>query len=106
MTIKPITPEEVIKVKAESFPPLVLDAFNELIAKYFFNGKAEFTKNEIVQLIQSKMGLDRTDTIYDNHWLDVEDIYRKAGWGVVYDSPGYCETYEATYTFTAKRNNK
>ncbi len=38
-------------------------------------------------------------TVCDNHWLDVEDVYREAGWVVEYDKPGYCESYEATFTF-------
>ena len=40
--------------------------------------------------------------IFSNHWLDVEDIYRKQGWKVVYDSPGYDESYDAYYEFRKK----
>ena len=36
-------------------------------------------------------------------WLDVEGIYRKAGWDVEYDSPGYCEDYPATFKFRKKK---
>lgn len=39
------------------------------------------------------------EQIYENRWLDIEDSYRAVGWHVEYDKPGYCESYEATFTF-------
>jgi hypothetical protein len=44
-----------------------------------------------------------TDLIYANRWMDVEPVYRKAGWKVDYDRPGYNESYEAHYTFTERK---
>jgi len=38
--------------------------------------------------------------IFEMGWLDVEDAYRAQGWNVVYDRPGYCESYEASFIFT------
>lgn len=38
--------------------------------------------------------------IFDKHWLDIEDTYRKAGWNVEYDKPGYCENYDAYFVFS------
>jgi len=40
--------------------------------------------------------------MYDKGWMDVEDAYRKAGWDVDFDKPGYNETYEANFTFSKK----
>ena len=37
--------------------------------------------------------------VYDRNLLDVEDAYRKLGWKVAYDKPGYNEAYEGTYQF-------
>jgi hypothetical protein len=34
--------------------------------------------------------------------MDFEPFYEKAGWKVVYDKPGYCESYAANFTFTRK----
>lgn len=37
--------------------------------------------------------------IFDNGWLDVEELYREAGWAVEYDKPGHGETYPARFEF-------
>ena len=39
------------------------------------------------------------EKVFKNKWLDVEEVYRKAGWKVEYDKPGYCEDYEAYFVF-------
>lgn len=39
----------------------------------------------------------------DREHLDVEDVYRAAGWEVTYDKPGYNETYDATFTFRSAK---
>lgn len=45
--------------------------------------------------------IDRQE-IFDNCWLDVEDIFEEVGWKVVYDKPGYNESYPANFEFTKK----
>lgn len=116
--IKPITPREVIGKKKELLPDAVLEAFNELIAKHWNNGEACFKQDEVVALICQKLEQElnkggssddnwmsvRKQEIFDNHYLDVEGIYRKAGWTVNYDSPAYCESYPATFTFRSKKS--
>ena len=57
-------------------------------------------QDDVAKLIVQK-GLKRQD-IFDNHWLDVEDLYRKNGWKVDYDKPGYNESYNAYFVFSAK----
>ena len=43
------------------------------------------------------------DKICEEGWLDVEDVYRKAGWEVIYDAPGYNESfYEPSFEFRIK----
>lgn len=60
-------------------------------------------QDEIVQMLLTiKPGLERSE-IFDKGWLDIESAYRKAGWHVEYDKPGYCETYVAYWEFTRKR---
>jgi len=45
-----------------------------------------------------KKGLNRAE-IFDKGWLNVEEVYRAAGWAVEYDKPGFNESYSATFTF-------
>lgn len=103
MAVKPISPDEVVAKKATLIPDEVIEAFNEMIAEHMTGGYSKFKQSKVVDRILTKMpGMNR-GTLYDNHWLDVEDVYRAEGWKVEYDKPGYCETYEATFEFSRKK---
>lgn len=95
---KPITPDEAGTAKV--IPDEVITAFNETIALHFDGRASNFTTIEIVSAIVKK-GISRK-VIFDNHYLDVEPIFEAVGWKVVYDKPGYNESYEANFTFTRK----
>lgn len=99
---KPITPGEITKAKQSALPDEVLDAFNEMIAKNWNGSSATVMQNEVAKLIASKLQIKRQE-VFDNHYLDVESVYRKAGWKVEYDQPGYNESYEAYFEFSKKR---
>lgn len=99
--ITPIRPEEIATSKKIQMPDAILESFNELIAQNFSGDMARVRQNEIVARIANK-GYDRRQ-IFDNHWLDVEDIYREAGWEVMYDKPGYNDSYEAYFEFSVAR---
>jgi hypothetical protein len=94
---RPLSPKEVVKKKINSIPDAVFEAFNELIAKDFNGAFAIVKQKEVVKLLVEK-GLKEKE-IYENHWLDVEDVYRKAGWKVEYDKPAYNESYDAYFEF-------
>lgn len=95
---KPIRPDDVIKHK--KLPNEVIDSFNEIIANRFNNGRSNFKQKEVVALIVAK-GIGEAK-IYQEHYLDVEDLYRAQGWKVEYDKPGYNESYDANFTFSKK----
>jgi hypothetical protein len=98
--VKPLSPSEVTSKKRTIIPDEVISAINKLIAKNFSNGFASFTQKEAIEAIKDEFVNDvSTDTIFDNGWLDFEDIYRKEGWKVKYDKPGYNESYEPTFEF-------
>lgn len=103
--VKPLTPEEAAKLsKAEheaSIPDEVIEAFNELIKKNWRTWTATVGQHEVIQLAVDKSGGRLSPTmIYDNKWLDVEELFRKSGWEVDYDKPAYNETYEPTFKFS------
>jgi hypothetical protein len=103
MMVKPITPAQVIKKKKDGLPPFVIEAFNTLIAKNFNGHSATIRQEDVLQVIMAAAPEGTTsDTVFNEHWLDVEDIFRKAGWTVRYDKPAYNETYEPTFEFTPK----
>lgn len=99
--MKPIKPSEVIKKKKEAFPDEAIEAFNELIAENFQGNKATVRQKDVAALIAKKMNIS-VDDVFKNHYLDVEDIFKKGGWKVEYDKPGWDEDYEAYFVFTAK----
>ena len=57
------------------------DIVNEIIAKY--PGMEDIT----------------SQTVYRNHWLDFENLYKQVGWKVEYDKPGFNEFYEPVFIF-------
>lgn len=96
--VRPLNPKEILEKRIADIPDAVLEAFNELIAKNFNGAYAIVRQNEVVKLLVEKKGINKNE-IFENHWLDVEDLYRKAGWKVEYDKPGYNETYDAYFEF-------
>lgn len=103
-TLKPITPVEASRRFAnEIIPDEIIAAVNELIVQNLVKDIATITQHEIVELAVLK-GLKRED-IFENRWLDIEEVYRAAGWTVGYDKPGYNESYKASFTFRKRRMN-
>lgn len=105
MASKPITPQEAKNELEENFPEFVIDAVNNCIKNNFF-GKESFTiKQDVIAEEILKLAPEGTsrDMIFKNHWMDFEDIFRKAGWNVYYDKPGWDENYDAFFKFTIKK---
>jgi len=96
----PLSPKQVKAEKLEAIPDFVIEAVNDLIRQNYSDyGFTLLYQKDIVQLIIDRHNVSE-DEIYKNKWLDFEDLYRKAGWAVVYDKPAYCESYPATFKFT------
>ena len=93
--IKPIKPSEVVSAKGATIPDFVIEAFNAEIAEQWSGSSAVVRQDAVVRRV--KAANDAVE--FDYKWLNVEPLYRVEGWSVVYDKPGYCETYPATFTF-------
>lgn len=109
MTVGPITPKDIVKVKIQKvIPDFVLEAFNFLISQNYSNGRSTVSQPIVVDKIielSGKTGDEAKEVrslIYSSGWLDVEPIYEKAGWRVTYDKPGYNESYTASFEFRKK----
>lgn len=97
----PMSPAEAMELQVQQIPDEVFIAFNALIAQDLSNGRATVKQNDVVARLEGQ-GMNRRE-IYDRHWLDVEDSYRALGWKVLYDKPGYNETYDAFFEFHAPK---
>ena len=105
MSVKPITPSQARKKSDDilsDIPEGIFEIVNDLIVKNLSGGRAVVLQEAIIKEAVHK-GFKR-DLIFENHYLDIEKHYRKAGWKVEYDKPAYNEDYEPTFTFT--RNSK
>lgn len=103
MAVAPIKPSEIVTVKSTILPDGVMEAFNELIAQKFSGNYAQVYQKDVVSLILQKIPGAKRDDIFTNDWLEIEDIYRAAGWEVEYDKPGYTESYSPSFKFRLKR---
>lgn len=92
----PIKPSEIVK----QIPEQVFDAFNHFITQNFDGTQSVVRQDDVVEML-TKAGMDRGD-IFNKHLLDVEAHYKKAGWVVSYEKPGYNEPGDAYFTFKKK----
>lgn len=97
----PIKPNEVAKRIAETLPDEVFEAFNELICENWSISGATVKQNAVVDRIVSKLNCERS-YVFAKGYLNIEAAYKKAGWCVGYDKPGYNESYEAYFSFNLR----
>jgi hypothetical protein len=100
--MKPITPQEAKLSKEINVPNFVIKAFNKcIIANINESGKSVVIQKDVInQIIKSSPSKVTKIQVIVNGWLDVEPIYRKVGWEVSYDKPGYNEDYEPFFEFS------
>ncbi len=99
--INPITPQEAKETAASSIPQCIVAAINKLIAEKIGNNKSvKILQDDILE--EAGAGINNQDfrrQIFDKGWLNIENLYARFGWHVIYDKPAYCETYPATFEF-------
>lgn len=106
--MKPITKEELSKkILHRSFPDFVFKAFNECIEESKIKKSDIVYQDDVLEKMIEFATIDAVvdgpstrQQIFDNHWLDVEDHYRQAGWTVTYFKPAYNEDGKAYFTFS------
>lgn len=99
--IQPVTPEEIAQYKVESIPDIVIQVVNALLTESAHQGYATIRQKDIIaNLVRN--GLSESQ-IFARGWLNFESIYEANGWEVSYDKPGFNESYDATFTFRARR---
>jgi len=105
LKIEPINIEVVEdtaqKLKNDAIPDEVIEIFNEQILKNWshFAKSATVSQDIVEKLISEKLGIT-LPIIHERHLLDVEDIYRKAGYHVIYNGPTYNENFSAYFKFS------
>jgi hypothetical protein len=104
--VKPLSPSDITDGLSDIIPGYVIESVNNLLKKKYRGGSCRIKQKDIIfeaKKLAKNIGEEVTDNqIYDNKWMDFEEIFRKAGWKVTYDGPGYNESYDATFEFTKK----
>jgi len=95
----PIRPEDVEPLKEKNIPEWVFEFFNKAIADKWNGTQSIVTQSDIVRDMVASGKCSRND-IFEHGYLDVESIYRKAGWKVVYNKPQYWEDHPVTFLFS------
>lgn len=95
---RPIRPDEIAEAKVGHIPAAVIEAFNKLIALNFSGDSASVKQDDVIDEVTRTTDLSRYE-ILDKGYLNVEEIFRKAGWKVRYEKPDYTETFPANFEF-------
>lgn len=97
-----ISPDDVDLTNV--IPKYVTDAVNKLIKKeYRGNGSFTIKQKDIISEIKKKKKVT-SQFLFDNHYLDFEEIYRNQGWKVGYEKPCYGDSdFDAYFKFTPKK---
>ena len=106
-----ITPEEAEKAKISSIPDYVFQAFNELLAENFAEYGTIIYQHEVLKriiniyphIIENEKD-SIVNSLFVNHWLDIEKFYERAGWEVTFFQPSYYEDFDPYYKFIPKNN--
>jgi len=100
--MKAITPEEC---KEKALPDFVIKSVNKCIQENYRKDSFVIYQDDLVKEIIKHIDSDESynikkQMIFNNHWLDIEETYREAGWEVEYNKPGYNEGYPAYFKFS------
>lgn len=94
--VKPITPQEASN--EAKIPDFVIIGINNAIKNNFIKSGFRITQDEIISEIQKISDTER-NTIFDKHWLDIEELYKDYGWIVTYESPDRDENFKPYFQF-------
>lgn len=79
MRVEPIKPSSVAIKKAEAIPDEVIAVFNELIAEKWDGAQAVIRIGEAAKRVREKLPQTQRGQVFDKGWLNVAEVYRKAG---------------------------
>jgi hypothetical protein len=100
--VEPIKPKDIIDNLDDIIHPAVIKAVNTLLKEQYRGGTTRITLKEISKKAKEICPELTTKEMEDKKHLDFEPVFRKAGWKVTYDQPGWDESYDSFFEFSAK----
>ena len=108
--MKPNTPAEIRQKIGTKIPAEIFEAVNDLLVQHIRVQGSEITatiyQNDLEDILSVKMPSTPVNEMINKGWFEIETPYRDAGWRVVYDKPGYSESYRAYWKFTGRVDEK
>lgn len=96
--VQPLPADQIDSSKPYEIPELVIVLINNMLREVWDNGSAILFTKDIMQKL--KLVFNKTEQeILQMHWLDIEPIYRKAGYNVEYIKPAYGEQGDSYFKF-------
>lgn len=102
---EPIRPDQALAKKAHSIPAYVIEAANDLLVrKVSLSGVASFTVPELADLAVEKAQAQgeciSRNHLFENRWLDIEPVFREAGWKVQFIKTPYYDSNPDSFVFS------
>lgn len=94
----PISPDEVAAGRAGGVPEII-EAANELLLERWDGSSARFDLSDLSDRARVKLGR-KWDAPFANGELDIEPVFRAAGWDVVYHGSDRGSPLSAYFLFT------
>lgn len=101
----PFTPKQALAAaNAGTIPEQVFDAFNAFLSDRAGDAPSGIMvkQDEVLALLAKAWPQTKRHVYFEKGWLDVEAAYRKAGWRVTFDKPGYNESGGAFWVFRSR----
>lgn len=103
---KPVTPDDIEREREQTPPPdEVIQAFNDLIRKHWNDlagGQAIVTQDEAIEEIGRLTGKKR-HVILAEGLLNIEAVYREAGWHVEYEKQLRGDEHPSRFIFRRRK---
>lgn len=102
---KPITPDKVKQAQEAKIPDEVIEVFNDLIIENWDGNFARFRQEEVTGRIGEQLNITNQE-VYKRKLLNIENVYKRAGWTVRYDAGDAFHQDPATFTFSKLHKNQ
>lgn len=98
--MKPVSPKDVddAVVLGANIPSPVVEVVNELLLSLGGGQHTILKMGVVIERVVARSDITRAE-LFANKWLDFEPMYRAAGWEVVFEKPGYGESYDPFWKF-------
>lgn len=101
--IQPITPQEAKNNAKCNIPDFVIIGINNAITKNYRKSGFSISQDEIIFEIKKISPNTSSETIFNNNWLDFEELYKNFGWNISYESPDRDENFKSYFKFKLKK---